>query len=111
MKSPHRVSGRGATIRRHTDTREPSRTTEQRQRAARSPQQRWQSANPKARWAHVALQSAIHRGVIKREPCAVCGAEKVDGHHPNYDRPMDVVWLCRRHHKELHSRERAISGR
>jgi hypothetical protein len=73
----------------------------------------WQAQNPKARWAHIALQSALRRKLITREPCVVCGAAKVDGHHPDYDRPAHVVWLCRRHHNALHRQEReegAVDG-
>jgi hypothetical protein len=69
-------------------------------------QRRWQSANPKARWAHIALASAIRRGIVQRGPCEVCGAEKVDGHHPDYDRPAHVIWLCRKHHGALHREAR-----
>jgi hypothetical protein len=32
---------------------------------------------------------------------------RVDGHHPCYDRPMAVVWLCRRHHIAEHRRLKA----
>jgi hypothetical protein len=71
-----------------------------------SRQARWQAANPKARWAHGCLQSALRRGLVERQPCAVCGDEKVDGHHPDYDRPMCVIWLCRKHHKATHRDER-----
>lgn len=67
-----------------------------------SRQAKWQAANPKARWAHGCLQSALRRGLLERAPCAVCGEEKVDGHHPDYDRPMLVVWLCRKHHCAAH---------
>lgn len=67
-----------------------------------SRQQKWAAANPQARWAHMALASAIKRGLIARQPCEECGAEPADGHHPDYDRPMAVVWLCRRHHRALH---------
>ena len=69
-------------------------------------QAKWQAANPKARWAHGCLQSALKRGLIERKPCAVCGSEKVDGHHPDYDRPLAVKWLYRRHHVAEHRRER-----
>jgi hypothetical protein len=65
---------------------------------------RWQSKNPKARWAHICLASALRRGLIHRQPCRDCGELKVDGHHPDYDRPMAVVWLCRRHHVAEHRR-------
>lgn len=67
-----------------------------------SRQQKWALDNPQAVWAHAALRSAIRRGLIVPEPCAECGAEKVDGHHDDYDKPMAVRWLCRRHHRAMH---------
>ena len=67
-----------------------------------TPQAKWGKANPKATWAHAALRSALRRGLIERGPCEVCGAVPTDGHHPDYDRPMKVQWLCRKHHRELH---------
>jgi hypothetical protein len=67
-----------------------------------SRQVRWQAANRKARWAHVCLQSALRRGLTHREPCVICGDEKVDGHHDDYDKPMAVVWLYRKHHLAAH---------
>ena len=67
---------------------------------------RWQAANPKALWSHIALASALKRVLTEREPCTVCGKERVDAHHPDYDRSMAVVWVCRRHHSEIHRRER-----
>jgi len=46
---------------------------------------------------------AIRRGKLVRGPCSVCGAtEGVDGHHTDYTRPLDVVWLCKPHHREAH---------
>lgn len=33
---------------------------------------------------------------------AVVGRETSSGHHPDYNQPMKVVWLCRLHHKEAH---------
>jgi hypothetical protein len=70
-------------------------------------QKRWQQANPKARWAHICLASALRRGLIHRQPCRDCGELQVDGHHHDYDRPMAVVWLCRRHHIAEHRRLKA----
>jgi len=44
-------------------------------------------------------------GVIKKTPCVVCGDEKSERHHPDYDKPREVIWLCRRHHLELHEKD------
>jgi hypothetical protein len=53
----------------------------------------------KARWA---LNHAVQDGRIKRHPCCVCGALKSHGHHHDYSKPLDVKWLCARHHTEAH---------
>lgn len=71
-----------------------------------SPQAAWRRRNPKAAWAHSCLQSALRRGLIEKQPCEVCGAPEVDGHHDRYHEPMAVRWLCRGHHKALHKAER-----
>lgn len=47
----------------------------------------------------------IRRGVLMRQPCRDCGAEKVQPHHPDYNDPRNVVWLCSRCHRELHRKE------
>jgi len=39
---------------------------------------------------------------IENEVCEVCGEVKVDKHHYDYNKPLDVVFLCRKHHKEVH---------
>lgn len=49
------------------------------------------------------LNVYIKRGKVVRQPCEVCGAtENVEGHHHDYSKPLDVRWLCRRHHKDEH---------
>ena len=56
--------------------------------------------------ARRAVRHAVASGVIKRNPCEVCGAKTVDGHHDDYSRPLDVRWLCRTHHAEHHAKAR-----
>ena len=34
--------------------------------------------------------------------------KKPEAHHPDYSRPLDVVWLCDKHHKEAHKLGRQI---
>lgn len=63
---------------------------------------RWRGAHPERRAAHVAVQSAIRKGELERLPCWVCG-EKAEAHHADYSQPLDVIWLCPRHHKQLHA--------
>lgn len=63
----------------------------------------WKKRNPKKYKAHYLLSNAVRDGRIEKEPCEVCGAtEKIHGHHTDYSKPFDVVWLCPIHHKEKH---------
>lgn len=52
--------------------------------------------------ARSALKRAIKSGKVIRKPCSKCGGEKSQGHHEDYSRPLDVVWLCRNCHSEIH---------
>ena len=47
--------------------------------------------------------------------CSGCGkddipADLMHGHHTDYRRPLDVVWLCCRCHRQEHARLRRASG-
>ena len=54
------------------------------------------------RKARTTYKTALKRGKLQRLPCQVCGEAESDGHHPDYSRPLDVVWLCKPHHDEVH---------
>lgn len=54
--------------------------------------------------ARALIYKAITRGHLERKPCEVgvgCGG-RIEAHHDDYSRPLDVRWLCQRHHAELH---------
>jgi hypothetical protein len=36
----------------------------------------------------------------------VCGSKKVHGHHEDYNKPLEVHWLCPKHHKARHKEMR-----
>ena len=55
-------------------------------------------------WA--ATGNAIRDGRLIRQPCEVCGHEPAEAHHDDYSKPLDVRWLCTKHHAEHHKRER-----
>jgi hypothetical protein len=65
--------------------------------------ERWSAKHPERRKASHIVGNAIRDGRLKRQPCICCGSENVEAHHPDYSRPLDVVWLCIPHHKEVHS--------
>lgn len=63
---------------------------------------RWYKEDSRRLRCHNALHRALRSGSIEPEPCFVCGSEETVAHHPSYDLPLDVVWLCQAHHVQLH---------
>jgi hypothetical protein len=49
-----------------------------------------------------ALNHAVSTEKIIRKPCEVCGDLKSEAHHNDYSKPFEVIWLCRKHHIEVH---------
>ena len=37
----------------------------------------------------------------KGKPCIICGLPG-ERHHPNYTKPLEVIFLCKKHHMEFH---------
>lgn len=82
------------------------RQTEQGKKAAARAHKAYQMRAPLRRIAHIAVGNAIRDGRLIPWPfCAVpdCDCSKVEAHHPDYSRPLDVVWLCNKHHREAHN--------
>lgn len=49
---------------------------------------------------------AVRNGVlIKPDHCEVCGKKsvKIDMHHKDYTKPLDIVWVCKQCHHEIHA--------
>lgn len=65
---------------------------------------RWKRNNKAKEHAHKAVARAVKAGnLIRPEQCAQCSSnEDIQGHHYDYSKQLDVVWLCRRCHLDLH---------
>lgn len=57
--------------------------------------------------ARAKTRYAMRTGRLNRQPCERCGSLKAEAHHPDYDKPLDVKWLCRKCHSEEHKGEKA----
>ena len=57
---------------------------------------------PERYLAFLLVKKALRSGKLTRNPCEKCGSENVLGHHEDYSRPLDVNWLCLKHHNEIH---------
>ena len=57
---------------------------------------------PEKQRARETLKNHIRAGSIKEEPCAICGETKTEGHHVDYSDPLNVIWLCKKHHELIH---------
>lgn len=58
---------------------------------------------PEKRKARRKLYLAVKSGKLLRGDCSICGLPKAEAHHEDYSKPLDVIWLCRKHHKKLHN--------
>ena len=63
--------------------------------------------------ARYLIEQAVKIGFIVRpEECFECGIKcKPDGHHEDYSKPLEVIWLCRPCHKERHRKNDSTQQR
>jgi len=62
----------------------------------------WRAEDSRRNKAHLAVARAIRNGRLTRQPCIRCGEQKSIAHHEDYDKPLDVMWLCQPCHKQRH---------
>ena len=66
---------------------------------------KWQANNQVKRSAHIRLGNAVKSGkIVKPDACSVCGntQRRIHGHHYDYSKPLDVIWVCPPCHREFH---------
>lgn len=52
---------------------------------------------------------ALRQGILTKSPCERCG-ENAEMHHEDYNKPLEVNWLCKMHHADRH-RQRGDNSR
>lgn len=62
----------------------------------------------KRKRARNAVNIRLRRGTMERGACEVCGSAESQAHHDNYDKPLEVRWLCELHHRALHGEHTAV---
>jgi hypothetical protein len=69
---------------------------------------KWDANNRDKRRAQKTVENALVWGRMTRKPCERCGADKAHAHHENYSKPLEVMWLCPKHHRQRHADINAI---
>lgn len=64
--------------------------------------------------ANAKVRTELKAGRIIKQPCEVCGiAGYVETHHKDYTKPLEINWLCIKHHNERDAQDETaykISG-
>ena len=66
--------------------------------------------NPNKEWAHKLVGAMLHFGLLTPERCEECG-DRGEAHHDDYDKPLDLRWLCRSCHGMFHRSTRTVEQR
>lgn len=60
---------------------------------------------PQKKYARRQIRNQIKNGsLVKPQKCQDCGVNNVlfDAHHPDYSKPLKIIWLCRACHTKCH---------
>jgi hypothetical protein len=67
---------------------------------------KWRAQNQVKRRAHTKVGNALRAGIlVKPDACTICGDKTrvIHGHHHDYSKPLDVLWVCPPCHRGLHT--------
>lgn len=98
-----------------------TRWRERNRKAARAADRAWRQSAAGKLWererrkrdrikvaARRAVNNAIRDGKLKKGACERLGPAckgRVEGHHEDYSRPLEIRWLCGHHHREVEREE------
>lgn len=55
--------------------------------------------------AHTLVARALAACRLVKLPCQRCGEKRSEAHHPDYSKPLEVVWLCHPCHMKEHRKK------
>lgn len=88
--------------------RKPAKKTEKWRAKMRRAARRRYEKFPKQIKAKRSVQTAIENGTLVRGECEWSSGEcngRIEGHHCDYNKPLEVMWLCIFHHKKWHKEQ------
>lgn len=68
-------------------------------------------------YAHNAVEYAVRKGILVRpDSCQECGLggtfkdgrTNIQAHHPDYNKPLEVQWLCQPCHHNWHKKNKSV---
>jgi hypothetical protein len=103
--------GKNVEARRLINQKQELKNIEKRRLSHRISAKKNRDNNPVIHSARNMIYKTIKRGKVVRGICVVCGSvENIQAHHEDYSKPLDVIWLCRFHHQEIHNQKRKMVG-
>ena len=77
----------------------------------RGQQSDWRNRNPLATRAHTDVHVALKNGsLVRPQECSECTKPCTpEAHHEDYEKPLDVTWLCRLCHEARHHQKEKAS--
>lgn len=80
------------------------RQTEKWKEYRRKHQKEWRRKNTTNKdRVRLKVLKALRFGIIKKGCCEICKTKiNIEAHHTDYRKPLQVTWLCRKHHIEIH---------
>ena len=61
--------------------------------------QEYNKLKNQARWT---VKNALKNKTLLKKPCMICKKNRVEAHHIDYKKPLEIIWLCSLHHKQIH---------
>lgn len=68
----------------------------------------WRAKNRYKVLAHRTVERAVKNGTLVKQSCEVCGEMQTVAHHDDYNKHLQVSWLCQEHHVAWHKVNKPI---